>query len=224
MEQIRDLEAERASASLIQKNEKEVQTEVEYPTEVAPVITEVEVIKEVEKIKEVIKEVPVVKEVMIREDADKIDDTDITVNEDGHYKIFEETHNPEDPESPEDSLSIEFLQRTKVSQIKILLAEIKKHMTSTEEVFIKIEYVKKLYGEQLKKLVAAQRELREKEIQLEIKDTEIQIKDEQIRTQDVGNVENLSSFKEQEAKQARNIVNLQHQLQELNEENSRVRD
>lgn len=46
-------------------------------------------------------------------------------------------------------------------------------MNSTEEVFIKIEYVKKLYGEQLKKLVKAQREIREKEIEIEIKNTEI---------------------------------------------------
>ena len=46
-------------------------------------------------------------------------------------------------------------------------------MNSTEEVFIKIEYVKKLYAEQLKKLVKAQRDLHEKEIEIEIKDTEI---------------------------------------------------
>ena len=97
-------------------------------------------------------------------------------------------------------------------------------MNSTEEVFIKIEYVKKLYAEQLKKLVKAQRDLHEKEIEIEIKDTEIQIKDEQIRTQDVGNVENLSTFKEQEAGQARMIVNMQHQMTELNTENVRVRE
>ena len=40
----------------------------------------------------------------------------------------------------------------------------------------------------------------------------------------MGNVENLSAYKEQEAKQARTIVNLQHQLEELNEENKRVRE
>ena len=60
----------------------------------------------------------------------------------------------------------------------------------------------------MKKLVKAQRELREKEIEIEIKDTEIMIKDEQIKVQDVGNVENLSTFKEQEASQTRNILNL----------------
>ena len=74
-----------------------------------------EVIKEVEKIKEVIIEVPIVKEVIIREDADKVDDTDITVDSSGHAKIFEQIQNPEDPESLEDSLSIEFLQHTKIS-------------------------------------------------------------------------------------------------------------
>lgn len=123
-----------------------------------------EVIKEVQVVKEVIKEVPVVKEVMIREDADKIDDTDIAIDANGHYKIFDQLSSPEDPENREDTLSEEFLKRTKVSQIKILLAEIKKHINSTEEAFIKIEYVKKLYGEQLKKLHASQRELREREI------------------------------------------------------------
>lgn len=178
MEQIRDLEAERAEVDAVEKNEKEVQTEVDYPV---ASIQEVEVIKEVQVVKEVIKEVPVVKEVMIKEDADKIDDTDITIDANGHYKIFDQLQNPEDPENSEDTLSEEFLKRTKVSQIKILLAEIKKHINSTEEAFIKIEYVKKLYGEQLKKLHTSQRELREKEIQLEIKETEIQIKDEQIK-------------------------------------------
>ena len=161
---------------------------------------------------------------MIKEDADKVDDTDITIDANGHFKIFENKEDPDDPESPDDSLSIEFLQRTKVSQIKILLAEIKMHMNSTEDIFIKIEYVKKLYGEQLKKLVKAQRELREKEIEIEIKDTEIMIKDEQIKVQDVGNVENLSTYKEQEASQTRNILNLQHQMTELNTENVRVRE
>ena len=34
----------------------------------------------------------------------------------------------------------------------------------------------------------------------------------------------MSTFKEQEAKQVSQIVNLQHQLEELNEENTRVRD
>ena len=68
MEQIKDLEAERAEAEAVEKNEKEVQTEVDYPV---ASIQEVEVIKEVEVVKEVIKEVPVVKEVMIKEDADK---------------------------------------------------------------------------------------------------------------------------------------------------------
>ena len=111
-----------------------------------------------------IREVPVVKEVLIKEDADKIDDTDITIDAKGHYKIFDQLQNPDDPESFEDTLTTEFLQRTKVSQIKILLAEIKKQINSTEEAFIKIEYVKKLYGEQLKKLHTSQRELREKEI------------------------------------------------------------
>ena len=133
-------------------------------------------------IKEIIKEVPVVKEVLIKEDSDKIDDTDITIDSSGHYKIFEQLNNSEEPEGSEDSLTAEFLQRTKVSQIKILLAEIKKHINSSEEVFIKIEYVKKLYGDQLTKLIASQRSLREKEIQLEIKETEMQIKDEQIKT------------------------------------------
>lgn len=217
MEQIKDLEAEQTLAveqaianarpEPVSTNEQEVQTEVDYPI---PTVNEVEVIKEVkvEVIKEVIKEVTVVKEVLIKEDSDKIDDTDITIESNGHYKIFEQLENPEDPESSEDSLSVEFLQRTKVSQIKILLAEIKKHRNSTDEAFIKIEYIKKLYGDQLKKLSGVQRTLREKEIQLEIRETEIAIQDEQIKTQDYGNVQNLSSFKEQEAKQARTIVNL----------------
>ena len=149
-----------------------MQTEVDYPIETIQEV-EIEVVKEVEVIKEVIKEVPVVKEVHIREDADKIDDTDITIDANGHYKIFDQLNNPDEAENTEDSLSAEFIQRTKVSQIKILLAEIKKHINSTEEAFIKIDYVKKLYGEQLKKLHESNRQLREKEIQLEIKETEI---------------------------------------------------
>lgn len=103
-----------------------------------------------------------VKEVHIREDADKIDDTDITMDENGHYRIFDKLSsavengddggNIEPSGIGEDILSAEFLQRTKVSQIKILLAEIKKQINSTEEASIKVEYVKKLYAEQLKKL------------------------------------------------------------------------
>ena len=144
----------------VESSDKEAQTEVEYPT-----------------VTEVIKEVQVVREVPVREDPDKIDNTDIAMDENGRYKIFEQVEDPDKPES-EDRLTVEFQQRTKVSQIQILLAEVKKHITQTDEAFIKIEYVKKLYAEQLKKLVASQRSLKEKELELEIKSTEIAIKDE----------------------------------------------
>ena len=157
MEQIKDLEENQVLAQTqlrVDSLEKEVQTVVDYP-EAKIEQLEVEVIKEVEVVKEVIKEVPVVKEVHIKEDADKIDDTDITIDAKGHYMIFDQLQNSDDPESTEDTLTTEFLQRTKVSQIKILLAEIKKHVNQTEEAFIKIEYVKKLYGDQLKKLHAS---------------------------------------------------------------------
>ena len=143
--------------------DKEAQTEVDYPT-----------------VTEVIKEIEVVREVPVREDPDKIDNTDIGIDDKGHYKIFEQIDDPDKPDTS-DKLTIDFLQRTKVSQIQILLAEVKKHITETDEAFIKIEYVKKLYAEQLKKLVAAQRNLKQKEIELEIKQTEVEIKDEQLK-------------------------------------------
>lgn len=44
----------------------------------------------------------------------------------------------------------------------------------------------------------AQRDLREKEVQLEFKNKEVMIKDEQIKRQFVGNDENLIMFREQE--------------------------
>ena len=50
----------------------------------------IEVEKPVEVIKEVIKEVEVIKEIHIQEDAGKIDDTDITLDTDGNYKIFDQ--------------------------------------------------------------------------------------------------------------------------------------
>jgi len=46
-------------------------------------------------------------------------------------------------------------------------------VNTREEAFIKVEYVKKLYAEQLKKLVAIQRQVKEKDVQLEIKATEM---------------------------------------------------
>ena len=52
-------------------------------------------IKEVEVIKEIVKEVPVIKEVHIKEDADKIDDTDISMDANGHYQIFDKLHDPD---------------------------------------------------------------------------------------------------------------------------------
>ena len=77
MEQIKDLEAEKESTRpTVESNEVEVQTEIEYPVAFETIV-EVEVIKEVEKIVEIIKEVQVIKEVMIKEDADKIDDTEL---------------------------------------------------------------------------------------------------------------------------------------------------
>ena len=79
--------------------DKDAQTVVDYPT-----------------VTEVIKEVEVVREVPIREDPDKIDNTDVSIDEKGHYRIFESTNNPDDPMMV-DQLSQEFLARTKVSQI-----------------------------------------------------------------------------------------------------------
>ena len=114
-----------------------VQTEVNYPSTT-----------------EVIKEVEVIREVHIREDTNKINDTDIEIDNEGHYKIFEQVEDPDDPNSS-DKLTEEFTQRSKVSQIHILLGELKKHLNTREEARIKIDYVKKLYAEQLKKLVAA---------------------------------------------------------------------
>ena len=63
---------------------------------------------------EVIKEIEVVREVPVREDPDKIDNTDIEIDEKGHYKIFESVHDPDMPETT-DELTVDFLQRTKVS-------------------------------------------------------------------------------------------------------------
>ena len=60
--------------------DQDVQTDVDYPVEV-------------------------VREVHIREDADKINDTDIDVDERGHYKIFDSLANPDEPESI-DQLSV----------------------------------------------------------------------------------------------------------------------
>ena len=218
---------------------KETQTEVEYPTitnEVTEVIkrVEVEVEKEViktvpvpfEVIKEVIKEVPVEKEVIkevevekeiikeivreihVREDTDKIDDTNITQDESGRYQIFEHFSTPDDPET-EDSLTEEFTSRTKISQIKILLAEVKRHLSNTDEAFIKIEYIKKLYAEQLRKLLVSQRSLQEKQIEIDIKNVEIQMKDNMLKEQDDGNNENLTLFRQQEANQNKMIAKLQ---------------
>ena len=179
--------------------DKESQTDVDYPT-----------------VTEVLKEIEVVREVPVREDPDKIDNTDIGIDEKGHFRIFEQLDDPDKPDAS-DKLTVDFLQRTKVSQIQILLAEVKKHITETDEAFIKIEYVKKLYAEQLKKLVAAQRTLKQREIELEIKQTEVDIKDEQIKKQSDGNVENMTAFKTQEANQSTLIVKLQSQVLELNE-------
>ena len=75
----------------------------------------VEVEKPVEVIKEVIKEVEVIKEIHIKDDADKIDDTNITIDTDGNYKIFDQLQSPDDPENTEDTLTLEFMNRTKVS-------------------------------------------------------------------------------------------------------------
>lgn len=125
--------------------EQEVQTEVEYPTST-------EIIKEVEKRVEVPIEVPVevikevIREVHIKEDGDKIDNTEITKDETGSFKIFDSVTSPDDPDSA-DQLTFEFLQRTKVSQIQILLAEVKRHVNQMDEAFIKIDYIKKLYAE-----------------------------------------------------------------------------
>ena len=112
----------------------------------------VEVIKTVEVEKEVIKEI--VREVHVKEDDDKIDDTAIEKDEAGRHKIFHTTNSPDDPEA-EDSLTEEFKSRTKTSKIKILLAEVKRHLNTTDEAFIKIEYIKKLYAEQLKRLLTS---------------------------------------------------------------------
>lgn len=89
--------------------------------------------------------VEVIKKVVVNEDQDKVHDTDISRDEKGLSKIFESVANPDDPESV-DILSHEFLLRSKVSQIQILLGDIKKHISATEEACIKIEYVKKLYS------------------------------------------------------------------------------
>jgi len=103
---------------------------------------------------EIFRDVEVIKEVQVREDSDKLNDTNIPTDERGHFKIFSSVSSSDDPASV-DILTQEFLQRSKVSQIQILLAEIKKHINTTDEAFIKIEYVKKLYAVQLKKLVSA---------------------------------------------------------------------
>ena len=107
------------------EKEVEVIKEVPVPYEVVKEV-EVEVVKEVEVEKEVIKEI--VREVHIKEDSEKIDDTDISTDETGRYRIFEQVSNPDDPET-EDSLTTEFSSRTKISQIKILLAEVKRHLS-----------------------------------------------------------------------------------------------
>ena len=113
--------------------EKRVEVTVEVPVEI-------EVVKEI------------IKEVHIKEDEDKIDNTDVSKDESGHFKIFDTISNPDDPNSS-DQLTFEFTQRTKVSQIQILLAQVKRYINQMDEAFIKIDYVKKLYAEQRQSLV-----------------------------------------------------------------------
>lgn len=96
-----------AARELVETLEKEVQTIAAYPEQ-----TSTEVIKEV--IKYVDREV--VKEVFIKEDASKIDDTNLERDEQGHFKVFESVSSAESPDE-EDKLSADFLARTKVAQI-----------------------------------------------------------------------------------------------------------
>ena len=63
------------------------------------------VIREVEIEKEIIREI--VREVHHKEDSDKIDDTDISTDDNGRYRIFSMVSNPDDIET-EDSLTTEF--------------------------------------------------------------------------------------------------------------------
>jgi len=58
---------------------------------------------------------------------------------------------------------------------------VKHHLSQTDEAFIKIDYIKKLYAEQLKKLLNSQRTLHEKELELEIKTLEIEQRDNLIK-------------------------------------------
>ena len=73
--------------------------------------------------------------------------------------------------------------RTKTRQIQILLASIKKYMVVAEESSMKVAYIKKLYAEQLQRLVDVTHRLKEKETELQIKEIEMQIKDGQIQKQ-----------------------------------------
>ena len=92
-------------------------------------------------------------------------------------------------------------------------------MSHTDEAFVKIDYIKKLYAEQLRKLLVAQRNLKEKELELEVKTIEIQMKDNMLKEQDDGNNNNLHLFRQQEANQNKMITKLQAQIKELEDEN-----
>ena len=99
-------------------------------------------------------------------EQDKIDDTDIEKDENGDFKIFEFISTPDDPDNRPDELSESFLQRTKTCQVKLLLAAIKKHLIVAEESTMKVAYIKKLYAEQLNRLVESSTLLETKETEL----------------------------------------------------------
>jgi len=79
-------------------------------------------------------------------EKDKIDDTDIEVDDNGVYKVFMNI-NADEEDDAEDTLDPAFLQRTKGKQIQILLAAVKKQTCLVDENDLKINYVKKIYSE-----------------------------------------------------------------------------
>ena len=128
-------------------------------------------------------------------EADKIDDVEISTDDNGVYKVFRNMTSTaiKDPLA-EDELDEEFAKRKTGRQVQILLAALKKQMYIVDETNVKVSYVKKMYSEQQSKIASMQKQLDRKDEEIKQYMTELSAKSQQIMSQQEGSKQNINKF------------------------------
>lgn len=150
------------------------------------------------------------------DDSDEDEEIDLERDENGNYVIFKVSKRTDDNDAEEEEeLSEKFMALKPTKQIQILLVTLKTAIYNAQEQTVKVEYLKKQYGDIAQRLNQARHQLQTRETQLATKLKELEDikeslfqKDSALKMQASENMHNSERFIDSDKTKGEQITKL----------------